>query len=73
MALREAGLPARAIAELQRVLRANPDYLDARVQLGVTYYTLGRTAEARAEWTASLERDATRDDARMYLAMLGGL
>jgi tetratricopeptide (TPR) repeat protein len=70
VALREAGLPARAIAELQRVLRANPEYLDARVQLGVTYYTLGRTAEARSEWAATLDRDGTRDDARMYLAMI---
>jgi tetratricopeptide (TPR) repeat protein len=73
MALREAGLPARAIAELQRVLRANPDYLDSQVQLGVTYYTLGRAAEARAEWEAVLERDPGRDDARMYLRLLGAL
>jgi tetratricopeptide (TPR) repeat protein len=73
MALREAGLPARAIAELQRVLRANPDYLDSQVQLGVTYYTLGRAVEARAEWEAVLERDPSRDDARMYLRLLGAL
>ena len=62
--------PARAIAEFQRVLRANPDYLDAQVQLGVTYYTLGRAAEARDEWNATLERDPSRDDARMYLRLL---
>jgi hypothetical protein len=53
------------------VLRANPDYLDAQVQLGVTYYTLGRAAEARAQWNAVLEREPDRDDARMYLRMLG--
>jgi tetratricopeptide (TPR) repeat protein len=70
--LREAGLPARALAELQRVLRANPHYLDAQVQIGLTLYTLGRTDEARAAWQTALERDPSRDDARMYLRLLGG-
>ena len=69
--LRAAGLPARALAELQRVLRANPHYLDAQVQIGLTLYTLGRADEARAAWDAALERDPSRDDARMYLRLLG--
>ena len=64
------GLPDQAIREFGRVLRANPAYLDASVQLGVTYYTLGRAAEARDEWNATLERDPSRDDARMYLRLL---
>jgi tetratricopeptide (TPR) repeat protein len=71
IALREAGFPDRALAELARVRRANPDLLDAAVQSGVTLYTLGRAEEAIAEWRGVLERDRTREDARMYLRMVG--
>jgi tetratricopeptide (TPR) repeat protein len=68
--LREAGFPDRALAELARVRRANPDLLDAAVQAGLTLYTLGRSEEALAEWRGVLERDRTREDARMYLRMV---
>jgi tetratricopeptide (TPR) repeat protein len=68
--LREAGFPDRALAEFARVRRANPDGLEAAVQTGLTLYTLGRGEEAIAEWRAVLERDRTREDARMYLRMV---
>jgi tetratricopeptide (TPR) repeat protein len=68
--LREAGLPDRALAEFARVRRGNPDFLDAAVQSGLTLYTLGRTDEAVVEWRTVLERDRTREDARMYLRMV---
>ena len=68
--LREAGFPDRALAEFARVRRANPDLLDAAVQTGLTLYSLGRGEEALAEWRAVLERDRTREDARMYLRMV---
>jgi len=68
--LREAGFPDRALAEFARVRRANPDLLDAAVQTGLTFYTLGRGEEAIAEWRGVLERDRTREDARMYLRMV---
>jgi thioredoxin-like negative regulator of GroEL len=68
--LREAGFPDRALAEFARVRRANPDLLDAAVQTGLTLYSLGRADEALAEWRAVLERDRTRQDARMYLRMV---
>jgi tetratricopeptide (TPR) repeat protein len=71
IALREAGFPDRALAEFARVRRANPDFLDAAVQTGLTLYTLGRAEEAIAEWRAVLDRDRTREDARMYLRMVG--
>jgi tetratricopeptide (TPR) repeat protein len=64
--LRGAGLPDRALRELKRVLRGNPDYLEAQVQLGLTYYTLGRTQDAVDQWAQTLERDPSREDARMY-------
>jgi tetratricopeptide (TPR) repeat protein len=71
IALREAGFPDRALAELARVRRAVPGLLDAAVQTGLTLYTLGRADEAVAQWRAVLEQDRLREDARMYLRMVG--
>jgi tetratricopeptide (TPR) repeat protein len=69
--LREAGLPAQAIAELKRVRRGNPGFLEAAVQLGLTYWSLGRSAQAVAEWERVLGADPAREDARMYLRLVG--
>ncbi len=60
----------KALAEFHRVLRTNPDFVEARVQLGLTYYTLGRVSDALEQWSSVLERDPTREDARMYLRLL---
>ena len=72
-ALREAGLPQQALAELGRVLRASPGLLDAVVQIGVVEYSLGRSEEAVARWQAALAQDPARRDAAMYLRLLGAL
>jgi tetratricopeptide (TPR) repeat protein len=70
IALREAGLPAQAAAELRRVLRAAPDQLASAVQLGVTYYGMGRVDEAIQLWTSALASDAGRADASLYLRLV---
>jgi len=72
IALREAGLPAQAATEFQRILTAHSGLLDSQVQLGLTWYTMGRTADAVAEWEAVLEKDPSRDEARMYLRLVRG-
>ena len=72
IALREAGLPHQAISAFLRVLRANRFYHASAVQLALTYYTLGRSDEALKAWEAVLERDPSRDDARMYLRLVRG-
>ena len=71
VALREAGLPDRALAEFGRVLRGNPEFAEANVQRGLTLYTLGRTDEAIATWERVLAEDPTREDATMYLRLVG--
>jgi len=71
IALRDVGLPDRAIAEFHRVLRSHPGFCDSAVQLGVTLYSLGRTEEAAQEWEAVLAEHPEREDARMYLRMIG--
>lgn len=70
VALREAGLPAQAATELRRVLRAAPDHLASAVQLGVTYYGMGRVDDAIQQWTSALASDAGRADARLYLRLV---
>jgi tetratricopeptide (TPR) repeat protein len=70
--LREAGLPAQAARELQQILRARPSLLESQIQLGLTYYSMGRTPQAIAEWNAVLEKDPSRDAARMYLRLVRG-
>jgi tetratricopeptide (TPR) repeat protein len=71
LTLRDVGRPDTALAELRRVLRGNPHFLEAAVQLGVTLYSLGRSDEAREALGRVLERDPGREDAAMYLRLLG--
>ena len=73
MTLREAGLPSQAAQEFQKILRAHAHMLDSQIQLGLTHYSMGRTPEAIAEWDAVLERDPSRDEARMYLRLVRGV
>jgi len=72
VALRAAGLPHRAELEFKRVLRGNPDLLEAQVQLGLTYYTLGRAPDALAIWNEVLRRDPAQRDALMYVRLVRG-
>ena len=46
--------------------------LESQVQLGLTYYSLGRTPEAIREWEAVRERDPSRHEALMYLRLVWG-
>ncbi len=71
--LREAGLPAQAAQEFARILRLRPGMLESQIQLGLTFYTMGRTPLAIQEWNAVLEKDPSRDEARMYLRLVGGI
>jgi Tfp pilus assembly protein PilF len=63
-------LPDQAIREVTRVLRANPAYLDAAVQLGLTYWSLGQADRAAAEWRKVVLAEPTREDARLYLKLV---
>jgi tetratricopeptide (TPR) repeat protein len=71
VALREAGLPHQALREFRRIQESHPGYLEAAVQAGLTLYSLGRAEEALREWRSVLERDPAREDARMYLRLVG--
>jgi tetratricopeptide (TPR) repeat protein len=68
--LRESGLPDQALREFKRVARGNPAMLHAQIQLGLTYYTLGRSGDALERWNAVLEQDPSREEARMYIRLV---
>ena len=68
--LREAGLPAQAAIEFRRVLRANSGLHDSHVQLGLTYYALGRAREALGEWQQVESEVPERPDIAMYLKLV---
>jgi tetratricopeptide (TPR) repeat protein len=72
VALREVGLPHQAELEFKRVMRGNPDLLSAQVQLGLTYYTMGRAPDAVGLWSEVLRLDPSQRDALMYLRMVRG-
>ena len=64
VAARTDGDHARAVRLLEPWVAANPDDVDARVQLAYAYLALGKTAEARAQFDAVLLRAPDYTDAR---------
>ena len=59
-----------AAREFERIRHANPKYIPARVNLGLTYYTMGRRADALAEWQQILGLEPTNKSAAMYTSMV---
>jgi tetratricopeptide (TPR) repeat protein len=64
------GLYNAAIAEFEHAKRLRPEYLPARINLGVTMFSLGRREEAILEWQEVIERDPENKSARLYLKMV---
>ncbi len=46
--------------------------LEAQVQLGLTYYSMGRAGDAVTLWNEVLRRQPGRQDAQMYLRLVAG-
>jgi len=65
--LREAGKNKDAINELKQALRDNNKFLDAYVQLGVTYYTDGNKTLARKVWKEAETKFPKNKTLKMYL------
>ena len=64
--LRDAGRIDGAIAELLTLRREAPDFLRARLQLGLTYWVAKRYTDAKREWQAVLEKQPDNRVARFY-------
>lgn len=70
MCLRSDGDVETACKELEIAVTINPQYVPARVALGVMYMTLGRHDEAALAWRESLAIDPTHRPAKVYLRLL---
>ena len=67
---RDMGLFNAAVAEFQHAIQLKPDYLPARINLGVTLFSLGRKDDAIKEWQDVITRDPGNKSARLYLKMV---
>ena len=61
-----------ALKELTEVIKTNPNYLPARIQLGLTHYALGAIPKAIKEWQEVLKKDKHNPAAKMYLRICEG-
>ncbi len=59
----------RAIRELKALIREYPQFIPARLKLGVIYYNLNNLAEATEQWENILLRDPKHSEANQYLRM----
>jgi len=59
----------RAIRELKTLIREYPQFLPARMKLGIIYYNLNNLAEATEQWESLLARDPNHAEAKKHLRM----
>jgi Tfp pilus assembly protein PilF len=65
----ERGDLRSALHELNGVLGQNPEYVEARVALGLVYYRAGQYDSAAAEWRTCLRQVPDHPKARAFLNM----
>jgi tetratricopeptide (TPR) repeat protein len=59
----------RAVRELKALIREYPQFIQARLKLGVIYYNMNNLAEATEQWENILLRDPKHPEALKYLKM----
>ena len=59
----------RATRDLKSLIREYPQFLPARMKLGIIYYNLNNLAEATEQWESLLARDPNHAEAKKYLRM----
>ena len=63
------GYLSRAIQELEQLKAEHPQYLPARIQLGLLHYSQGDVLDAELEWESILLSEPSNREARSYLEM----
>jgi tetratricopeptide (TPR) repeat protein len=59
----------KAVRELKNLIKDYPQYLPARIKLGLVFYNMSLVAEATEQWENVLYRDPHHGEAKKYLKM----
>lgn len=59
----------KAIKELKNLIKDYPQYIPARIKLGLVYYNMNFIAEATEQWENVLYKDPHHGEAKKYLKM----
>ena len=70
IALRSKGKLEEAVVQFMKAKEVNPDYAQAWVQLGLTYYMAGMIGLAIEEWESALNCNPNLDEAKTYLKIV---
>lgn len=63
------GFLTRSMQELQQLKNEAPQFIPARIQLGLLHYSQGNVLDAELEWETVLDLDPDNREARAYLDM----
>lgn len=63
------GFTTRAIQELQQLCYEHEDFVPARVQLGLMYFSLGNVIDAQLEWEKVRALNPDNEEVQTYLDM----
>lgn len=66
------GYLSKAFDELRSLKSQKPDYIPARIALGLLHYGKGNTIEAQTEWQGALLKDPDNEEIQMYLNLSEG-
>ncbi|MBU0506933.1 tetratricopeptide repeat protein [bacterium] len=64
---REKGDLKGALEELKKSIKTNAKFADAYIQIGITYYAMGKKTEARRAWTSASKKFPSNKTIKMYL------
>lgn len=64
------GFVSRALQDLQALKHEHPEYIPARIHLGLLHYSQGNLIDAELEWEEALHREPSHAEAGGYLTMI---
>ncbi|MBC7386751.1 MAG: tetratricopeptide repeat protein [Cryobacterium sp.] len=64
------GFVSRALQDLQSLKHEHPEFLPARVHLGLLHYSQGNLIDAELEWEETARRQPNHPEAIAYLSMI---
>ena len=57
----------KAAAELEKLVKNSPEFIQGRIWLGICYHKLGRIEDAQTQWARANATDPTDVEGKAYL------